>query len=194
VRRKLDVLADLAESTAGSAQRRGDAFAFIGANGAVLEELCVAPTRLRGWGQLIAERLRRHVPSGDSAGLRAAALRLGRHRALVFLASDFHFPWPQLDLVLDALARHVVVPVVVWDPAEFEPAAGWGIEALLDLESGKRRPIFMRPALRARMRLARIRRQRELEACCLRHGVRPLWLPDGFEADRITQYFLDAHA
>jgi uncharacterized protein (DUF58 family) len=194
-RRKLDVVADLAAATACSAQRVGDAFGFIGANGMVLDELRVAPSRARGWGQLIAERLRRHVPSGDSAsGLLAAAQQLGRHRALVFLASDFHFPRPQLEQLLAALARHVVVPVVLWDPAEFEPPNRWGIEVLRDLETGRRRLLFMRPALRARIALARAERQRELAACWRRHGVRALWLPDGFEAARITQYFLDAHA
>lgn len=195
VRRKLDVLADLTAATASSAQRVGDAFGFIGANGAVLEELRVAPTRSKGWGQLIAERLRRHVPTGDSvSGLLAAADQIGRHRALVFLASDFHFPWPDLDRVLVAFARHAVVPVVLWDRAEFEPGVRWGIGSVRDLESGQRRLLFMRPALRARMRLARTQRQRGLEACCRRRGVRPLLLTDGFEAERITQYFLDAHA
>ena len=195
VRRKLDVLAELAAATARSARRVGDAFGFIGANGMLLEELRVAPTRSKGWGELIALRLRRHVPSGASvAGLLAAADQIGRHRALVFLASDFHFPWPQLDRVLVAFARHVVVPVVLWDRAEFEPAMRFGLASLCDLESGQRRLLFMRPALRARMRLAWAERQRELEACCLRRGVRPLLLADGYEAERFTQYFLDAHA
>jgi molybdopterin-guanine dinucleotide biosynthesis protein A len=189
------VVADLAAATACSAQRVGDAFGFIGANGAVQDALSVAPTRSRGWGPLIAERLRRHVPSGDSAsGLLAAAEQLGRHRALVFLASDFHFPCTQLDRLLAALARHVVVPVVLWDAAEFEPTTRWGIEVLRDLESGQRRLLFMRPALRAKIALALAQRRRELAACWRRHGVRALWLPDGFEAARITQYFLDAHA
>jgi hypothetical protein len=44
------------------------------------------------------------------------------------------------------------------------------------------------------MRLAWAERRRELEACCLRHAVRPLFLTDGFEAERFTTYFLDAHA
>jgi uncharacterized protein (DUF58 family) len=195
VRRKMDVLADLTAAAALSAHRIGDAFGFLGADVAVREELRVAPTRKRGAGLLIAERLRRFVPTGNSAaGLAAAARALGRHRALVFLASDFHFSVTELDALLHNLSRYVVVPVVLWDRAEFPVAGRPGIDAVRDLESGRERLLFMRSALRVRIGAALRERQRTLEACFARHGIRPIMLLDGFDADRMTEYFLDAHA
>jgi hypothetical protein len=52
----------------------------------------------------------------------------------------------------------------------------------------------MRPALRKTIRADWVNRRDALQACCLRHGVRPLTLTAGFDADRVTEYFLDPDA
>ena len=67
----------------------------------------------------IAAALRTAALEGRNAdGLLDAARYLGRRRALVLLASDFHFELAFTRRLLAALAAHFVVPVVVWDAAE----------------------------------------------------------------------------
>ena len=192
---KLDVLADFSGAAAYSAYRTGDAFGFIGADGAVLERMWLAPSRSKGMASLIAERLRRFVPAANSAtGLLAAAQMLGRHRALVFLASDFHFPLGELQALLSTLSPHHVVPVVLWDRAEYTVLPKWGIGMLMDSETGQRRTVFLRPSLHQRLLQAYRDRQSALRDVFLRYGRRPLELLDEFVADQVTEYFLAAHA
>lgn len=195
VRRKLDVAADFAAAAAYSAYRTGDAFGFRACDGTVHADMWLSPTRVRGAGNLVSSWLRHFNPSGDSAaGLLQAARTLGRSRALVFLISDFHFPLDLLQTLLDALATHHVVPVVLWDRKEFPARARFGIGTLSDSETGRLRTVFLRPSLQRRIAETFVRRQSELQGIFLAHNLRPLVLLDGFKADRVTQYFLDPHA
>lgn len=190
-RRKMDALADFAESLAWSAWRGADAFAFVGCDDAVRPELLVPATRSRSVGIGLAERLRGFEPSAASAnGLNDAHRWLGRSRALVFLVSDFHLPLPEVADVLGSLAAHEVVPVVLWDRAEFAPAEGRGLVELEDPESRRGRLVWWRPALQARWRAALAeRRQALLDVFDAAH-VRPLFLSDGFDAAAVTRHFV----
>ena len=114
---------------------------------------------------------------------------IGSRRSLVFLASDFHLPIELLDPLLDGLARHRVVPVVLADSGEAEPAPGFGLVRVSDVETGEERTLWMRPALRRRLRAGIERRREALSRCFAAHGVVPLELEDRFEADRVNDYF-----
>jgi uncharacterized protein (DUF58 family) len=191
-RRKLDVVADLAASLGYSAFRTGDPFGFVGCDTQVRREWLLAPTRVRGAGPGLAQRLRAFEPQGRGcAGLLEAPSWLGRQRSLVFLASDFHFSLQLLERLLATLSRHEVVPVVVWDRAELEHTARFGIAVLQDSESGARRVLLLRPALRRRIAQAFEQRRKALTKVFLAHGSPPLFLLDGFQAERFTEYFLD---
>jgi hypothetical protein len=192
VRRKMDVLADFVEAAALSAHQIGDAFGFIGADERVREDLRLPSTRARGAAALLAPRLRGFVPVARSAaGLEAAAAQIGRRPTLVFLVSDFHLPDALLEAVLASLARHMLVPVVLWDPGEFAWTARSGITAARDLETGRVRTLWLRPVLRQQLRAAFALRREALTACFRAHGLRPLFLQGGFDADRVTRHFLD---
>jgi len=189
--RRLDVLADFAESLAWSAWRTGDSFGFIGCDERVRVELTVPQTRTRGAGTGLAQALRGWHATGRSAhALRDAHRHLPRRRALVFLASDFHLPLAELDAVLASLAHHVLVPVVLWQPAEFGPGAAHGIAEVQDPESGERRWLWWRPALRERWRAAHDARREALAALFRRHRLDPLVIEGGFDADAVTRHFL----
>jgi hypothetical protein len=188
-RRKLALLADLTESMAYSASRAGDAFGFLAADRKVRDEFMLAPLHGRGAGARIATQLRAFVPDGKSAdGLLDAAVRIGRARALVLLASDFHLADAMIDRLLAALSPHAVVPVVLWDEQEHSlPAAGF--TTVVDAESGARRFLWLRPALRARF-AERVRERRaSLTRRLTRQGVPPLFLTAPFDADAVTAYF-----
>ncbi|HEU4460089.1 MAG TPA: DUF58 domain-containing protein [Methylibium sp.] len=188
-RRRLDVLADFTAATARSAWRHGDAFGFVGCDDEVRAAWTLPPTRQRGAGEALAARLRALEPAGGAGGLRQAAASLPVRRSLVFLVSDFHAPLDSIDASLGALAAHELVPVVLWDAEEFAPPAD-GIAYLVDAESGARRMVWMRPALRERWHAARVERRAALHALFDRHRLDPLELFDGYRADAVTAHFV----
>ena len=191
--RKTEVLADLVASLAWSAWRTGDRFGFVGCDAGVRSDWLQLPTRDRGAGQALAQRLRDWVPDGpaarSAAGLAQAAAYLGRQRALVFLVSDFHLPLPQVQAVLAALAAHEVLPVVLWDPLEFSVGAPRGLLHVLDPESGRRRLVWWRPALRERWQAAHAQRHEQLLQAFAARRLRPLFIEGGFDADAVTRHF-----
>lgn len=189
--RKLVVLADFVESLAWSAWRTGDSFGFVGCDEVVRLDLLVPQTRQRGAGGTLAEALRALQPEGRSArALAEAARHLPQRRALVFLVSDFHLPLAELEAVLAGLAQHEVVPVVLWQPAEFELAAPRGLAQVVEPESGQRRWLWWRPALRERWREAQRARREALQQLFRAHRLAPLFIEGAFDADAVTRHFL----
>jgi len=189
--RKLDVLADFVESLSWSAWRNGDSFGFVGCDEEVRSELVLPQTRARGGGVALAASLRALVPAGRSAqGLLAAHRYLTRQRSLLFLVSDFHLPLEFVEGVLDSLADHDVVPVVLWQPQEFGLGVGTGIADVIDPESGLRRALWWRPSLRARWESAQRDRRAALLGECGRRRLAPLVIEGAFDADAVTRHFL----
>lgn len=187
--RKMALLADLTATLAYSASRAGDAFGFFGADARLRNEFVQFPGHGRGGGARIAERLRAFVAAGAGAdGLIDAAHLLGRARALVFLASDLHVPDATLDRLLAALSPHAVVPVVLWDEQEHTlPAAG--ITSVVDAESGARRFLWLRPALRARFEQRAQERRAVITQRLTRYAIPPLFLSPPFDPDVVSAYF-----
>ena len=187
---KLEVIADFVESLALSAWRSGDSFGFIGCDTLVRDDLLQPPTRARGAGGEIARRLRAWHADGRSAhGLLAAQHRLPRQRALVFLVSDFHLPMALVHEVLDSLAAHDVVPVVLWDRAEFDLGARPGLASVIDPETGVQRLVWWRPALRAQWQAWAAQRRAALLKMLQARRLQPLFIDDGFDADAVTRHF-----
>ncbi|MEF7613023.1 MxaS protein [Aquincola sp. MAHUQ-54] len=190
-RRKLDVVADFVDSLAWSAWRTGDSFGFVGCEAVVCDAMLQPQTRSRGAGGIVARALRLYTPTGRSAhGLLDAVQHLSRQRSLVFLVSDFHLPPALVEQVLDSLAAHEVVPVVLWDPLEFGPAARRGLLPVVDPETGHRRLVWWRPALRARWQAARAAHRERLLQALRSRRLSPLVIEGGFEAEAVTRHFL----
>ena len=190
VRNKLDVLADFTESLAYSVHRSGDRFAFIGCDETARLDFLLPPTHALGAGLELAQRLRNFVPGGRSvAGLSEAPRYFPRQKSLIFLLSDFHFDEPVLAETLNALVSHRVCPVVLWDRAEYQQMPNFGLASVQDIESGRRRTLFMRAALHERIAAAFEAKRASLMALFMKHGVRPLFVEDQFDAERVTAYF-----
>lgn len=205
-RRKLDLVADFVESLGLSAFRAGDPLgmvAFDGLHAQARDDLHRPPRRGRGVGADLAASLRAlPLPDTDARkpltaeGLLDAAQRLGsaRRDALVFIASDFHgAPIEALDRVLDTLWPAQVVPLLVWHAHETAPPSGRGLLAVDDAETGQRRSLWLRPALRERWRsavderraaLARVFARRDSPVHALVANAR-----GGFDAEAMTRYF-----
>ncbi|MBA2352099.1 MAG: hypothetical protein M3Q32_01145 [Pseudomonadota bacterium] len=192
---KMQVLADFTASLAYSAHRTGDTFAFIGCDEVMRDDYLLSSTRVQGAGIALAEKLRAAQPTGRNAiALFDAAAALTERRSLVFLASDFHFPLSLLEQILRALARHEVVPVVIWDKAELQPVTRFGLATIRDSESGGRRTLLLRKKLRERINAAYLARRAELSAAFIRHALRPVYFSGDFDADKMTAHFHGALA
>lgn len=182
-------VARLAATLAASAAATGDEFTLFGAGADLREDAVIPATRRRGLGAQVAARVCAATPSGKSAqGLAAAAERLPRRRCLVFLVSDFLMPEADLDLLLDVLWRHDVVPVVVRDSRAEGDVPAWGLMEIADAETGARRLVFMRPGLRARWQAAAQARIAALEACFSGRGQAAFHLVDRFDADALVAF------
>lgn len=186
------VLAALVESLAWSAWRQADRFGFIGCAETVAAPWLLPATRQRQAGLQLAQALRTWQPGPGSAHARAlaqAAVWLGRERALVFLVSDFHLPPALLRATLASLAAHEVVPVLLSDPQEHALPQRSGLLRTLDPETGQRRLLWWRPALRERWAAAWAAQRAAVWQACTEAGTRPLRLEGGFDADAFTRHF-----
>lgn len=191
---KMQRLTELAASLAYSVHRTGDAFAFMGCDDAMVSDLLLPPTHARGAGAEVAARLAEYTPANAGArGLLSAAAYLGRRRSLVFLASDFHFPQPLLEAVLESLTPHDVVPVVVWDElrsdGEFHTLPRLGLVELRDAESGRRRTVLLRPRLHVEWRHRFAERRAALQQSFARFGLRAFHVGRRFRPEAMTAYF-----
>ncbi len=196
-RSKLEIVAEFLESLGLSAFRAGDAAGLLAFDERERTDLFVPARVSRGIGSVMASKLRtcrtRAAPS-RLAGLEEAVSHLAGKEGLVFIVSDFHWPLDGLSAVLDVLAHAVVVPVVIWDPAEIEPPAANGIAWLEDSESGAQRTLWLRPALRARWREAVLRRREQLERIFEAHGLQGFYLQGRFDPEALSRYFVEGGA
>lgn len=192
---KLHVVADFVTALGHSAFRVGDALGMLAFDAHERPDLFVPALLSRGVGEVMASILADcEGTAGGVNGLQEAALHLAGRHALIFLASDFHWPLDRLDGVLDLLAHSYVVPLVVWDRAEVQPPTHDGLMPLRDVESGRRSTLWMRPRMRARWHEAVERRRGELNGLFTARGIRPFYISGEFDGEALSHYFFEATA
>ncbi|MFJ5489395.1 urease subunit gamma, partial [Hansschlegelia beijingensis] len=90
--------------------------------------------------------------------------------------------------------RHDVAPIVVRSTAVERRLPAFGLVETRDLETGRRRLVLMRKALREAWLDKSRRRRAELERIFLRHGRPAFDLVDRFDADAFADYLLSGGA
>jgi uncharacterized protein (DUF58 family) len=188
--RKLEIAADIAASAAWSAFRVNDPFGFIGFDEEVREDWMFASTTKVHGAFDLTERLAHYRPGHVGAqGLQDVSRFLSRERSLVLLVSDFHMPLDELEQSLATLIRHHVVPLILWDAAEYRNLPEFGVASVTDCETGARRTLFLRKHFRERILQSFADRRTALEKLFMSLDMPPLFIEDGFEADDLTEYF-----
>ena len=216
-RPKLHVIADFVEALGLSAFRVGDAVGMMAFDITERTELFTPARVSRGMGSIMAAALREwsdgHKGSngfvrrgaatrdgrsthheGSATGLEDGASRLVGQQGLVFLLSDFHWPLERLTVALDLMAHATVVPIVVWDHAETNPPTQNALASLSDMESSRRRTLWLRPKLRDEWRRSVARRRAELEDFFHARTLRPFYMEGSFDPDALSRYFFEAEA
>jgi hypothetical protein len=98
-------------------------------------------------------------------------------------------PLADLEAALALMLRHHIVPVVLWDEAEYRQLPEFGIASVTDPESGAKRTLFLRKSYRDRI-IANFEARREaIKTLFLRLDMPPLFIEHGFDADMLTDYF-----
>jgi uncharacterized protein (DUF58 family) len=187
---KIALAAEVAASVAYSAYQAGDTFSFVGFDREVRKDWMTQPsTKMLDAFELV-RRLRDFKPSQAGAeGLLDIDQYLGRARSLIFLVSDFHLPLAMLEQALSMLSRHHVVPVVLWDSAEYKKLPKFGLSTIIDPESGEQRTLFFRKELHQKFQQAFAQRRQQLAALFMRYEMPPCFVEDRFEAEAISEYF-----
>jgi uncharacterized protein (DUF58 family) len=188
--RKLKIASEIVASAAWSAFRVNDPFGFIGFDETVREDwLFHSSVKVHGAFDL-AERLADYRPAHVGAtGLQDVHRFLSREKSLILLISDFHMPPSLLENGLSSLIHHHVVPLVLWDSAEYRNLPEFGIASVTDCETGARRTLFLRRQFRERIQRMFEERRATLEKLFLHFDMPPLFIEDAFDADDLTEYF-----
>ncbi|ASG24849.1 DUF58 domain-containing protein [Nitrospirillum viridazoti] len=199
---KAALVRDLCVVLARSATRTGDRFGLIGCDAGMRQECFLPATARRAVSTDVAERLdpSRWAAAGmvkggmqpGAEGLAQAAPYLAGARKMAFLISDFLLPMDLLRRVFEGLAMHDIVPVVVRDSTEEEELPDWGLLDLADLESARRRLVFMRPGLKRRWREAERARQAAIRQLAARYGRTPVTVIDRLDIDRFSRDLMEA--
>jgi len=188
---KPQAVADCLLSVAKSAHATGDRFGFVGCGQVLNHQLLISPANLQqGRVTDIAQQIKASIFTGQADSLLQAADYLPNSSALVFLLSDFYMPIKMIQQQMQRLNRHTVVPLVLWDKKESCDLPRWGMMRISDLEQGKTRTLWMRPALQKKIQRAFKQRRQQLQHCFRSFGCEPLFMEQGYRAESISQYFL----
>lgn len=193
--KRLKVAEDIITQLAISAYRSGDAFGMYVAKKDIIQSATIPPKLNQSAWLSVRQQLQQLKPTGASAeGLLRVVAQLPQKRSLVFVVSDFRWPDGQYAQLLKTYHHHDVVPVVLQDPAEMIDIPRRGIASVQDMETGETRFVWMRPALKAKLGLARDAHIKQIEAVSRRFGVKPCLIKGAFDAKLLNQYFLERSA
>ncbi|NOT66765.1 MAG: DUF58 domain-containing protein [Methylophilaceae bacterium] len=192
---KRELAADIAASIAWSATRGGDAFGLIACDDSLRGDLFEPLSSRRGVAAEVRDKLMQSTPLAKGANaLPLAASQLRAKRSLVFLISDFHLEESLITQTITSLAAHDVVPLVLWDSAEYEDLPKWGWARVSDMETGGERSLFLRPRLTEQIKSAYAERRARIVTLCKQAGARtPFFIQDKFNAELLTRHLLEAH-
>lgn len=195
---KLQVAADFLHSLGISAHAYGDAISLLPFDDTFREDLYQPPRRGRAIGAHMAQAIENVKPvraSGTPGDVQSALIdaisRLEGQTGIVFLLSDFHWALDSVEPLLDKLANATLVPMVIWDKSEVIPPDAGQLLFARDLESGKRRQLWISEAKR-RDWLANVQQQRQqLIDIFARHNSAPFFIESSFNAERLSRYFTE---
>lgn len=188
--RKLSIAADITQSVAQSVTHNGDPFGFIGFDEEIREDWISSLSARPHIAIEMAELLRDYNPAEvGSTALIDTVRMLPRERSLIFLVSDFHMPMQDLEAALVLMLGHHIIPVVLWDSAEYRDLPEFGIANVTDPETGAKRTLFLRKEFKKRILESFEQRKKAIEDLFLRFDMQPFFVANQFDADLLSDYF-----
>ena len=187
---KLRFASEISTVIANSVTTRSDAIGFIGFNDQT-ETGWWAPISYRPQRtNLLIEKLRNYQPKDSShQGIKRVSQVLPNDHTLVFLISDFHMPINDIEESFSKLTKHTIVPIVMWNKAEYKDLPNFGIMNLNDPESGESTTLFLRKKLKAKIIEKFEQRKVQLQNIFLKYDSPPFFVEDKFDPLEMSQYF-----
>ena len=187
---KLHFASEISTVIANSVITRSDAIGFIGFNDQTETDwwapISYRPQRTN----LLIEKLKNYQPKNSShQGIKRVSQVLPNDHTLVFLISDFHMPIDDIEESLSKLTKHTIVPIVIWNKAEYKDLPNFGIMNLNDPESGESTTLFLRKKLKAKIIEKFEQRKVKLQNIFLKYNSPPFFVEDKFYPLAMTQYF-----
>ena len=187
---KLHFASEISTVIANSVITRSDAIGFIGFNDQTETDwwapISYRPQRTN----LLIEKLKNYQPKNSShQGIKRVSQVLPNDHTLVFLISDFHMPIDDIEESLSKLTKHTIVPIVIWNKAEYKDLPNFGIMNLNDPESGESTTLFLRKKLKAKIIDKFEQRKVKLQNIFLKYNYPPFFVEDKFYPLAMTQYF-----
>ena len=188
---KIAIAADLAEALSVCAERAGDPFALYPFDARLREAAALRKTLSKAAHAQAIERLRAIEPdTAGIAGIAEAAGALAGSRKLVFLISDFLWSQDDARVAANVLQAHDVVPIEIDDGRQVDSLPDWGLLNLRDLETGRRRLIAMRPALKAQWQRQSQEHRASMRSIFSRSAREMFTIKDRIDWMRLTSYLL----
>lgn len=192
---KIEVAADFLEALGYSAGGLGDSVSMVAFDEQMRHDLTQPPGFGRGMGVNMASTIRLCKPTGPGPATVEALAQcidsVASKSALVFIASDFHFPIDYLEQLLDSLASSLVVPIVIWDQAESTPPAGNRLLSVRQMGGTRRRHIWLNTDKRAQWRDNVVRRKKQIAKVFASRDEQPFFMTRGFDAEKLSRYFME---
>ncbi|PCJ30439.1 MAG: hypothetical protein COA90_09320 [Gammaproteobacteria bacterium] len=138
---------------------------------------------------LIDELINPALTINDASSFTSVNRILPKKPALIFLISDCHWPESNLHQLMSSLSAHIVVPIVLWQSAEYNNYPLWRFIELADLETGQPSLVFVTPKQKQNIKQAYQHRKQYLEHHFLRYQSRVFWLIDTFSTTQMSRYF-----
>lgn len=114
---------------------------------------------------------------------------LPTRRSLVFLLSDFHWNHEKLHQVLNSLAGHYLVPIVIWQSVEYDNFPLWRFVQIQDAETHEQRLVFITPKQKQLIQDSFSDRKLFLKQQFQAFDSRAFWLIDQFSAQSLSEFF-----
>lgn len=187
---KISQAAEIVQSIAVSAAHGDDPFGVVAFDSIVREDWSTRMSyRPQQALHLAGELSTYRAPRIGNQGITEVYRYLPRERSLVFLISDFHLPQEVLESALSRLLRHHIVPIVLWNRAEYAQLPEFGITAITDFETGQQRTLLLRKSLREKIQAAFQAKREAITATFMQFDMPPVFIEDGYQADRLSDYF-----
>lgn len=192
---KLQVAAEFLSALGNSAHGYGDTVSLLGFDNVFREDLFLPAGKGAAMGALMADMIlgskTNENPISDSDGLADTVDRIYGTRGIVFLLSDFHWPLEKLTKLMDALSTATVVPLVIWDKSEVRPPEPGQWLAARDMRSHHTHHLWLTSKTRQQWADNVIRRRSEITATLAEQGILPVFFEGSFNAERMSQYFME---
>ncbi len=187
---KRETVQSVAASIACSAHENSDLFGMVCYDQQVIPALTQAPSHHAHQSfATIAQLAAFHNHHQASEGIIEASGWLGQQKGLVFWISDFHMPRSLIERGLNGMSNHQVIPIVLWDPHEYQRLPRFGFGNLQDPETGQQKTIFFRQAIRAQFAEQFAQRKQALDQLFASFEIRPLYVTGPFQASLLSDYF-----